>query len=153
MKRLLQGIGELTDLTKSRLEPHSAAQPVQLLSALNTQPLTTAPERILPPPDSWTDGDPGSSEKVDFGRMRGLLEMKMGAGHVSDSEVPAGTDGAEPTSPAPPQLPPKGSNQPKRGIYSRGGQSFSVEDITAALGVCSFSIVLNTLGTWHLHLQ
>ncbi|CAI8006143.1 Caskin-1 [Geodia barretti] len=156
VKRLLQGIGELTDLVKnylSRVEHHPVLPSAQL-TELNSNPLTTTSEHILPPPDSWTDGAPEIPEKVDFSRMRGLLEMKMGVNRVLESESEAATgtipllgvsvppedklaDTSESPSPVPPNLPPKRSTRPKGGkeeFHSGAAKSFSVEDITAALG-------------------
>ncbi|CAI8006146.1 hypothetical protein GBAR_LOCUS4569, partial [Geodia barretti] len=135
VKRLLQGIGELTDLVKnylSRVEHHPVLPSAQL-TELNSNPLTTTSEHILPPPDSWTDGAPEIPEKVDFSRMRGLLEMKMGVNRVLESESEAATgtipllgvsvppedklaDTSESPSPVPPNLPPKRSTRPKGGM-------------------------------------
>lgn len=203
VRRLLQGIGELTEMMKSGPQFPSSVnvpQPQSLETSLVPAPLAHAPpsppsnntpspveEPILPPPQNWSSGNP---EKVDFDRMKGLLEMKMGVNRLLENNseehvvgavpplVPR-QDGQFPTerewvrshedpSHLPPQLPPKKNRKPlpshqvaARGIFtcdyrvinihlytsfiliipgrdeldSSEGKTFSVEDITAALGV------------------
>ena len=121
MKRLLQGIGELTDLVKNFSSARVDQHPAELQPQLNLHPPTTSEEHILPPPDSWTATGPGNPEKVDFSRMRGLLEMKMGVNRV-EGEAESGTLPASAVSVAvegnsafPPQLPPKRGTQPYTG--------------------------------------
>lgn len=191
VKRLLRGIGELTELMKSGPpfpsvsipQPQSPEPPlVPTPPLITTSPKHSTEDPILPPPQNWTVS--GSPEKVDFGRMKGLLEMKMGVGHTheKDSEEREVGSTSPPSSPIPPpvpkrrgelpgelppQLPPKKNRKsPSHGalvhetmegvsavcywkynsfdvlcISGRNEhdgserRTFSVEDITAALGV------------------
>ena len=125
VKRLLQGIGELTEFVKSGLpfpSPHrvpitlesslpvTVEVPPSSLPAPPTEPCddTLAEEDlVLPPPRDWTDRG-SSPEKVDFGRMKSLLEMKMGVQRVPEEE-PRPSDGQPDswTDEVPPELPPK----------------------------------------------
>lgn len=177
VKRLLQGIGELTELVKS--VPESAAiEP----SSLVPGPAPWTDETIIPPPANWTSS---STQKVDFGKMKDRLEMKMGVNRTSGPEEDRVASSSPPSLPPPPiprrsgeyggthlppQMPPKKNPSTLKefitGIYCMGyttilcgfmcscgklttafsgndeldsgtGKSFSVEDITAALGVSS----------------
>ena len=94
VKRLLQGIGELIDLMKSSpthtLEHHAMLQTAPSQEVADTLPLTAA--------------EP--SDKVDFSRMRGLLEMNMGISHVGESEEDETVSSSHPQSIPAVSLPP-----------------------------------------------
>ena len=73
VKRLLQGIGELTDLVRSF--PTCVSTTLEQSAQMVDQPLTTtAEEHILPPPDSWTDL---TTDHVDFSRVRGEKNVEV----------------------------------------------------------------------------
>jgi hypothetical protein len=191
VKRLLRGIGEMTELMKSGL-PFSSpvsvpmSQNLESLLALpppsppstepsNYTPASAVAEPILPPPQSWTDVTSSEPERVDFALMKRQLEMNMGVNSVPEDHSEKHTIGSsslsstshtvpplvprqrdrqpewagplQESSQLPPQLPPKrnrkspswevSSREASRGrdeLDSGAGNSFSVEDITAALG-------------------
>jgi hypothetical protein len=158
VKRLLQGIGELTELAKSfpsHVSEDFQASPLALPSETANHINKVIPEEpVLPPPKSWTGG--ASTEDTDFSQIRGLLEMKMGTTYMQECEevpvcpppsLPAvppslrrGFQHPQPeefTSDILPQIPPKRNLQYRREgeVDARAGKSFSVEDITTALGV------------------
>lgn len=115
VKRLLQGIGELTELMKNDLPFPSVNVPqpqfpdpplVPTPPSITASPQHSAKEdTILPPPQNWTAIDnPG---KVDFGRMKGLLEMKMGVNRTLEDNLEEREVGSTspPSSPIPPPVP------------------------------------------------
>lgn len=123
VKRLLQGIGELTELMKSGLpfpsvgipQPTSPEPPlVPMPPSITASPKRSAEEDpILPPPQNWTVS--GSPEKVDFGRMKGLLEVKMGVNqtHEEDLEEREVGSTSPPSSPIPPPVPRRRGELPR----------------------------------------
>ena len=98
VKRLLRGIGEMTELMKGGppfLSPVRVPTSQILESHLPPPPPSTQPtepfhhtqapataEPILPPPQSWTDEPSDEPERVDFALMKRQLEMNMGAKSV-----------------------------------------------------------------------
>ena len=108
MKRLLQGVGELTELVKS--VPESAAVQPPSVSAL-----PQLPEPILPPPDDW------GSDKVDVGMNMSVNQSEVGV--VSSlPPPPIPTRSSEYTSSdlPPPQLPPKRKTHSRKEIVHGG---------------------------------
>ena len=114
VKRLLQGIGELTDLIKS--SPTRTSDPLALVNEVPDRSLP--PTSVEPPPDRWRGGD--DSRKVDFSRMRGLLEMKMGVNPTTEESAPVTQQTSDPqghfdrdlASDIPPEVPSKNSRRP-----------------------------------------
>lgn len=128
VKRLLQGIGELTDIIKSS-PSHFAPEnqhlpPAQPTSEANNDIPVTVPieeDLVLPPPplESWYNkGDDHSTEKkVDFSRMKGLLEKKMGANRVMEERVDSSSHvSSHPPPPIPPHIPPRRTFPTEEGV-------------------------------------
>lgn len=136
VKRLLQGIGELTELIKSGPAfPSLAAVPggveppvpsVTTASAAHSNyPAAALEDTILPPPQSWISSSP---DKVDFGRMKDLIETRIGDSRMLpdySEEQQTRADANPPpvhvpvTFEKPPQLPPKKKYSPSHEAFGR----------------------------------
>ena len=132
VKRLLQGIGELTELIKSGPAFPSVATvpggvepptPIAHTGPSNLPPIAVE-DPILPPPQSWISGSP---DKVDFGRMKELIETRIGVNRVLPGDSEEQTTAAAHTSPfhfavssdMPPQLPPKKKHSPSHEAFGK----------------------------------
>ena len=123
VKRLLRGIGEMTELMKGGppfLSPVRVPVSQTLESLLPPPPPSTqhtepshhtpAPatvEPILPPPHSWTDVPSDEPERVDFALMKRQMEMNMGAKSENSDKHTIGHSSLPTTSHTAPSLAPR----------------------------------------------
>ena len=117
VKRLLQGIGELTELVKNL--PDSAA--VQPPPAHALPELISVEEPILPPPDNWTAA--GSSDRVDFAQIKGVEIHQPEEGvakALPPPPIPTQCIERSYSPDLPPQLPPKKSAHIRKQMVGEG---------------------------------